>query len=108
MKRAPTERATAIAGQHGGAVPVKTLRNTKAGLMITGGEVYHGLIEDKFTPVLSAKLNGPGSDVASVIFAPNDEQMILNAIRSHLNNGCDLLLLSGGMSVDPNDVTRRR
>ena len=106
MKRAPIERAAAIAGQHGGAVSVKTLRKAKVGLVITGGEVYHGLIEDKFAPVLSAKITELGSDVAGVVFAPDEEEMIVNAIRSHLDDGCDLLLLSGGMSVDPDDVTR--
>ena len=106
MKRAPIERAAAIAGQHGGAVTVKTLRKAKAGLVVTGSEVYHGLIEDKFAPILSAKLIGLGSAVAGEVYTPDDEEMIVNAISSHLDNGCDLLLLSGGMSVDPDDVTR--
>jgi hypothetical protein len=44
MKRAPVERAAAIAAQNGGIVAVKTLRQAKVGLVITGSEVYHGLI----------------------------------------------------------------
>ena len=107
MKRAPIERAAAIARQNGGVVAVKPLRKAKAGLVITGSEVYHGLIEDKFAPTLSAKITELGSEVAGVTFAPDDEDRIADAIRRHLDNGCDLLLLSGGMSVDPDDVTRK-
>ena len=45
--------------------------------------------------------------MAGVSFAPDDETLITAAIRNHLDSGCDLLLLSGGMSVDPDDVTRK-
>ncbi len=107
MKRAPIERAAAIARQNGGVVAVKSLRKARAGLVITGSEVYHGLIEDKFAPTLSRKVTELGSEVAGVSFAPDDETQISGAIRRHLDNGCDLLLLSGGMSVDPDDVTRK-
>lgn len=106
MKRAPIERAAAIAAQNGGVVSVRPLRKAKTGLVITGSEVYHALIEDRFAPVLSQKITGLGSEVAEIKFVPDDENLISRAIRSHIDNGCDLLLLSGGMSVDPDDVTR--
>ncbi len=106
MKRAPVERAAAIAAQDGGVVSVKALRKARAGLVITGNEVYHGLIEDKFAPKLCAKIEDLDSEVGGVAFTPDDEEKIVDAIQSHLSNGCDLLLLSGGMSVDPDDVTR--
>ena len=107
MKRVPVERAAAIAAQNGGVVSVKPLRKAKAGLVITGSEVFHGLIKDKFAPTLSAKITELGSEVIGTVFAPDNEDMITAAIRSHLEIGCDLLLLSGGMSVDPDDVTRK-
>lgn len=107
MKRAPVERAAAIAGQNGGVVSIRPLRKAKVGLVITGSEVYHGIIEDKFAPTLRSKITELGSIVEDVIFAPDDEEMIAAAIRNHLEGGCDLLLLSGGMSVDPDDVTRK-
>jgi molybdenum cofactor synthesis domain-containing protein len=107
MQRAPVARAAAIAAQNGGVVSVRPLKKARAGLVITGSEVYHGLIRDKFAPTLSAKVTALGSEVAATAFAPDDEDMIVAAIRSHLRDGCDLLLLSGGMSVDPDDVTRK-
>ena len=106
MKRAPIERAAAIAGTNGGVLSVRALRRANVGLVITGSEVYHGLIEDRFAPTLREKITALGSRVTKVSFAPDDEKLISRAIRGHLDSGCDLLLLSGGMSVDPDDVTR--
>ena len=107
MKRAPIERAAAIAAQSGGVVRVKALCKANVGLLITGSEVYHGLIEDRFAPLLNEKVTALGCRVAGVTFAPDDPGLIRQAISAHLERGCDLLLLSGGMSVDPDDVTRQ-
>jgi len=106
MKRAVIERAAAIARQNGAVLAVKPLRQARAGLIITGNEVYHGLIQDRFAPVMSAKIQALGSEMAALAFAPDEAETITRVIHSHLEQGCDLLLLSGGMSVDPDDVTR--
>ncbi|MCP4689451.1 MAG: molybdopterin-binding protein [Desulfobacterales bacterium] len=106
MKRTPVERAAAIAAQNGGVVSVRELRNIPVGLVVTGNEIFNGLIQDKFAPVLTAKVEELGSTVAGVAFAPDDTDLIAAAIRKHLDAGCGLILLSGGMSVDPDDVTR--
>ena len=107
MKRAPIERAAAIAQQNGATLSVKALRQARVGLVITGSEVYHGLIEDRFAPILSEKVTALNSKVEALAFAPDDPEIISAAIRTQLEQGCDLLLLSGGMSVDPDDVTRK-
>jgi hypothetical protein len=107
MKRAPIERAAAIAQHNGAVLAVKPVRKAKVGLVITGNEVYHGLIEDRFAPILTEKLTALGSKVNGTAFASDDETLICKAIRNHLERGCDLLMLSGGMSVDPDDVTRK-
>ncbi len=106
MKRAPIERAAAIASQSGAVVSVQPLPRARVGLVITGNEVYHGLIEDRFAPILTEKVRALGSEVHGVEFAPDDTQRIKEAIRSLLERNCDLILLSGGMSVDPDDMTR--
>jgi molybdenum cofactor synthesis domain-containing protein len=106
MKRTPVERAAAIAAADGGVFAVHALRKARVGLVITGNEVYNHLIEDRFAPVLQSKVEALGSEVGGVAFAPDDTDAIRRAIETHLENGCDLLLLSGGMSVDPDDVTR--
>lgn len=107
MKREPIERAAAIAAESGGVVSVRPIRKARTGLVITGTEVFHGLIQDRFAPILTEKVEALGSQVAGIEFAPDDENFIRRAIGKHLDNGCDLLLLSGGMSVDPDDVTRK-
>ena len=107
MKRVRIERAATIARQNGAVLSVKPLRQAKVGLVITGNEVYHGLIEDRFAPILTEKVTALGSTVEGIAFAPDDENRIHDAIQNHLDRGCDLLMLSGGMSVDPDDVTRK-
>ena len=107
MKRVAIERAASIARQNGAVLAVKPLRQARVGLVITGNEVFHGLIEDRFAPVLSEKVTALGSKVDGITFAPDDEKLISQAICDHLDSGCDLIMLSGGMSVDPDDVTRK-
>ena len=107
MKRAPIEAAAAIASENGGVLKVNALRHAKAGLIITGNEVYHGLIEDGFAPVLTEKVTSLGSEVLSLDLAPDKAEAIADLISSDLKKGCNLLLVSGGMSVDPDDVTRQ-
>ena len=106
MKRGPIERAAAIARQTGFLLSIRPIRKARIGLVITGNEVYNGLIEDRFAPILTEKLRALGSEVVALNFAPDDAEAISRVIRSQLDQGCDLLLLSGGMSVDPDDVTR--
>jgi molybdenum cofactor synthesis domain-containing protein len=106
MRRAPIERAAAIARENGSILAVRTLRQASVGLVITGNEVYQGLIEDRFAPILTEKVEALGSHVAALDLAPDDAGLISGVIRSHIERGCDLLLLTGGMSVDPDDVTR--
>ena len=106
MKRAPVERAAAIAKHNGSVLSVRPLHRARVGLVITGNEVYHGLIQDRFAPVLTEKVEALGSEVITFDFAPDDSEAIARAIGTQLEKGCDLVLLTGGMSVDPDDVTR--
>lgn len=84
---------------------VRELRRASAGALITGTEVFTGLIEDKFAPILSAKLEALGSKLAHTRFVPDDRAAIASGARELLEAGCDLILTTAGMSVDPGDVT---
>jgi len=106
MKRESIEQAATIASRNGSVVQVKPFQKTKVGLLVTGSEVYQGLIEDKFAPILTEKVEEMGSEVIALDFAPDDKEMIAGVICSNIEKGCELILLSGGMSVDPDDVTR--
>ena len=89
-----------------GIISVKQLHTAQAGLIITGNEVFEGRIQDKFEPVLRKKLEAIGSSVVKVAFAPDDIDIIAKEIQDCLDAGADLIITSGGMSVDPDDVTR--
>ncbi|REK71671.1 molybdopterin-binding protein [Paenibacillus paeoniae] len=93
--------------QNEGRAPlgVRPFRKMRAGLLTTGGEVYHGRIQDKFGPAVAEKLNALGSEVAEQRFAPDDRQEIVKEIHYLLSQGYDMILVTGGMSVDPDDRT---
>ena len=105
-RRATVDQAAAIAGRDGHILRVVPLRSARCGLVITGNEVYHGRIKDQFEAVLRGKLVDLGSTVHSVAFAPDDPAEIAATIHHALAGGADLIVTSGGMSVDPDDVTR--
>ena len=99
------EKAVSIARSNQGLAQIKPLRQANAGIVITGNEVFTRLIEDKFEEVLRHKIDRIGSEVTGVAFAPDDPDIIAEEIRSLISSGADLILTTGGMSVDPDDVT---
>ncbi len=96
----------AVASVQSGVLAVKELRKPKAGVVITGNEVYHGRIKDAFAPVITKKIEEIGGELVGVYYAPDDKAFIVDRLRELLNAGADLLITTGGMSVDPDDVTR--
>jgi molybdenum cofactor synthesis domain-containing protein len=106
-KRGIVDEAVEIAERAGGVLKVAQLKQARAGLVITGNEVFHGRIKDAFEPVLRKKLEKLGSEVVEVRFAPDDIEIIAAEIKACLEAGADLIITSGGMSVDPDDVTRQ-
>jgi molybdenum cofactor synthesis domain-containing protein len=86
-------------------ITVKALPHRQIGLITTGSEVYNGRIRDKFGPAVKNKLERLGSVVAEQRFALDDRDMIVNEILSLKQKGYDMILVTGGMSVDPDDRT---
>lgn len=86
-------------------VEVVPLRPMKVGLVVTGSEVYHGRIQDAFGPVITEKLESLGSTVLRKKYALDDVEMIVDSIKSLIAEGVDMIMVTGGMSVDPDDVT---
>jgi molybdenum cofactor synthesis domain-containing protein len=77
----------------------------RAGIVITGSEVYSGKVEDAFGPVLRRKFAAWGSPVIFQEIVPDEPGLTADAIRRALSNGAQLVVVSGGMSVDPDDKT---
>ncbi|MFB7816815.1 molybdopterin-binding protein [Paenibacillus chitinolyticus] len=86
-------------------VAVKPFRSLRVGLITTGSEVFKGRIRDKFGPVVRAKVEALGSKVIDQRFTPDDMDAIVTEIRHFIGLGADLILVTGGMSVDPDDRT---
>jgi molybdenum cofactor synthesis domain-containing protein len=99
-------QAIRIAKEAGAIFSVKALSKLDAGLIITGNEVYFGRVEDKFAPVIRKKIETYGCQIKETIFSPDDKSVIIKSIRKLLNSGCLLIIITGGMSVDPDDVTK--
>lgn len=90
-------------GEH--IVSVKPFRKLRAGVISTGSEVISKRVEDKFGPVLREKLAALGSEVTEQRFSGDDADTIVEHIRYFKAQGVDLILVTGGMSVDPDDRT---
>ena len=91
-----------------GNTPLLTLtpyRALKVGLVTTGSEVYYGRIQDQFTPVIKAKLAEYGAEVTHHVLLPDDHAAVTEKIKEFLADGVDMVLCTGGMSVDPDDKT---
>ena len=95
-----------ISRQCGGILQVNPIKSANIGIVITGNEVFHERVEDQFEPIFKAKINAVGSKIMGVTFAPDQSDVIKEKIVDFLNQGADLIITSGGMSVDPDDVTR--
>lgn len=91
-----------------GTVPLlKLLPYVKktAAIVATGSEVKNGLIQDTFTPVVRDKLAAYGIETVSVLYSGDGVDNVANAIAEARQTGADLILCTGGMSVDPDDNT---
>ena len=98
------EHAKQVAGSEP-ILNVVPFRPLKVGIVTTGSEVYYGRIADTFTPVVEQKVAEYGMTVIGHEKCPDDKDMIVSAIHRLLNMGAELILTTGGMSVDPDDRT---
>lgn len=105
LPQAGFQRALAVLG----AAPlfeVLPLRSANIGVLVTGTEVFKGLVQDKFEPVIRSKAEALGSRVTASCVVPDDRTAITQAVEELLEQGCDMLITTAGLSVDPGDVTR--
>lgn len=80
-------------------------KEMKAAIVTTGSEVYHGRITDKFTPVVESKLRECGVEVMGNTVCDDNSEMVTDAIRDWIGKGAQMVVCTGGMSVDPDDRT---
>lgn len=104
IDKAQMERAREAAGDTP-ILEILPYQLKTAGLITTGNEVKNGLIQDTFSDVVIEKLGRYGIQVREHVYSGDDEALILEAIDKMRAQGLDLILCTGGMSVDPDDRT---
>ncbi len=77
----------------------------KAAMIITGSELYHGRIKDKFEGICRKKLEQYPCEILGATICDDDLEMMVQAAEEYLKQGAEVLIFSGGMSVDPDDLT---
>ena len=103
IKRDVVEKAVLAARN---TIEVREMRRPRVGVVITGNEVYYGRIKDAFAPIIEKKIKDLNGQIIGIYYAPDDEKMIEDRLAELIDAGADLLITTGGMSVDPDDVTR--
>lgn len=102
---ARVRRVEAIARDAFPVIEVKPLRSMHVGIVTTGNEVFHGRIEDKFGPVIREKLTKLGCKITRQILVSDNTPMTVSAIHDLIEEGAEMVVATGGMSVDPDDRT---
>lgn len=94
-----------IINNKGKIFEVKPFKTLKAAIIVTGSEVSKGRIEDKFGPVVEKKLLKFKTEVFYKTIVPDDLDIIKETIFKCKDMGAELIVVTGGMSVDPDDKT---
>lgn len=84
---------------------IKEFKGKKVGIVTTGNEVFYGRIKDTFTPVIIDKIAEFGGELFENIVLEDNDKKVTNAILELIEKGADMVVCTGGMSVDPDDKT---
>ncbi len=95
----------AICAENYPVIQIKPFQKLRVGVVTTGSEVYKGRIKDKFGPVIRKKFKALGSEVMDQRFVSDDPKITRDVIMDFINEGADMVVVTGGMSVDPDDQT---
>ncbi len=101
------ERLEALAARYRPVLEVLPYRRLRVGGIVTGSEIYKGLIKDGFDQYVKQKVLDYGCEFVKKIVTPDDAGAIADAVLELKALGCELILTTGGLSVDPDDVTRK-
>ena len=104
IEKEKMEVAKAVAGGKS-IFQIKPFLKKKVGIVTTGNEVFYGRIQDTFTPVIEEKLSEYDVQVIGHEISDDAYENIAKGIRRLLDQGADMIICTGGMSVDPDDRT---
>jgi molybdenum cofactor synthesis domain-containing protein len=98
-------RLEEICRAHPPLVSIKPFEARRIGVITTGNEIFYGRIADRFGPVIRDKFQSWGSTVFRQVVVPDQVSAIVDAIHAMLAEKAGMIVLTGGMSVDPDDLT---
>lgn len=104
IEKEKMERAKEVAG-NGTIFTIKPFFKKKAGIVTTGNEVFYGRIQDTFTSVIEQKLSEYDTQIIGHIICDDNHEHITVAIQELIAEGAEIVICTGGMSVDPDDRT---
>lgn len=98
-------RVEEICSKYGPVLEVKPFLPFNVGVVTTGSEVFHGRIRDRFGPVVRRKFESMNATVVGQVFVSDNPDMTRDAILEFIDSGATMVVVTGGMSVDPDDQT---
>lgn len=104
IEKEKLDRAVEIAAGEG-ILKVLPFKHKKVAIVTTGSEVFKGRIKDGFGPVLRNKLSYYPTEVIGQTIVDDSKENIREAIMNYIEQGADMVICTGGMSVDPDDRT---
>ena len=96
----------AICAEAGPIIDIRPFRPFRVGGLVTGSEIAEGRIKDGFDDFITPKLTAYGCELIDKIIVGDEPAAIAAALRQLRHKGCELVITTGGLSVDPDDVTR--
>lgn len=104
IEKEKMEQAKKVAGDE----PILTIlpfKKMKVAIVTTGNEIFYGRIKDSFGPVIKEKFKEYEADIIGQTFVGDEIDTISSAIIEFIDQGADIVVCTGGMSVDPDDCT---
>lgn len=94
-----------VCREMGPIIQMLPMKHAKIGMVTTGSEIQSGRIEDKFGAILTNKFSHLDCEVVGQVFPGDDRETITKSILDFIDQGVDMVAVTGGMSVDPDDMT---
>ena len=104
-KKSKIKKVKELCIKDGKLLEILPFKEKKVGVIITGNEVYKGRIEDRFGDIIKNKVEALGSKIIKKIITPDKTKIISDSVLELESLGADLIIVCGGLSVDPDDVT---
>lgn len=98
-------RVEEIGRRRGPVIEILPFRAKKVGVLVTGSEIFEGRIRDRSADIVRGKAEALGSKVTRTAVVPDDPSLIAAEIDRMKKAGCQVIVTTGGLSVDPDDVT---